>query len=105
MRAKDFIENNYSRSYLALSDVASEVNLSASHFSTIFSQESGSTFIEYLTEIRVRKARELLLSTSMKSSEIAFEVGYNDSHYFCHIFKKAEGVSPGQFRKGVKAVR
>ena len=100
LKAKKYIEEKYSRSDLSLDNVAGEVNLSASHFSTVFSQESGSTFIEYLTNIRVGKAKEMLLTTNMKSSEIAFAVGYNDSHYFCHIFKKVTGLSPGQFRSG-----
>ena len=99
-RAKDYINSNFARSDLSLTDVADEVNISSSHFSTIFSQESGGTFIEYLTGTRVGKAKELLSTTSMKSSEIAFEVGYNDSHYFSHIFKKATGMSPGQYRNG-----
>jgi two-component system, response regulator YesN len=100
-KAQGFVQTEYTRSDLALADVASEVNLSPGHFSTIFSQETDQTFIEYLTHVRITKAKELLKNSSLKSSEIAFEVGYNDSHYFFHIFKKKTGQTPGAFKKGV----
>ncbi|MNR34343.1 HTH-type transcriptional regulator YesS [compost metagenome] len=67
--------------------------------SRVFSQETGQTFIEFLTQIRIRKAMELLKSTSSKSYEIAFLVGYNDPHYFSNLFKRITGMTPKEFRK------
>ena len=54
-----------------------------------------------LGALRMRKARELLYNTSMRSSEIAYAVGYNDPHYFSYLFKKNTGVTPSEFRSGV----
>ncbi len=97
-KAKEYIHSNYANSNISLISVASYVNVSPSHFSTIFSQEAGENFIEYLTKVRVKKAMELLKTTSLKSSEIAYNVGYNDPHYFCYIFKKAIGITPKEYR-------
>ena len=82
-----------------LQDVAEEVHMSQSHLSTIFAQETGLTFTQYLTALRISKARELLEATEMRSVQIAEEVGYNDSHYFSYLFKKTTGMTPGEYRK------
>ena len=73
--------------------------MSNSHFCTIFSQEMGVTFTEYLTELRMNRAKELLRTTQMRSSDIAYAVGYNDPHYFSYLFKKHTGMTPRDFRK------
>jgi len=72
--------------------------MSAAHFSTIFSQTVGKTFISYLTSLRIEKAKELLSQTDMKLSAIAMEIGYNEPNYFSHVFKKLEGVTPKEYR-------
>jgi two-component system, response regulator YesN len=97
-QAKDFIQQHYMESELSLNEVACRANISASHFSTVFSQETHQTFKDYLTEVRITKAKELLRSTSLKSADIAFKVGYNDPHYFSSVFKKNTGLSPIEFR-------
>jgi two-component system response regulator YesN len=97
-KAKKFIDENYSDSSLSLNMVAEYVNMSPSHFSTIFSQELNMTFIEYLTSVRISKAKEKLRTTNLKSSEIAYRVGYNDPHYFSHVFKKETGFRPTDYR-------
>ena len=73
--------------------------MSNSHFCTIFSQEMGVTFTEYLTELRMNRAKELLRTTQMRSSDIAYAVGYNDPHYFSYLFKKHTGMTPRDFRR------
>jgi two-component system, response regulator YesN len=83
---------------LSLNDLACLANLSASHFSSVFSQVTHQTFKEYLTEVRITKAKELLRTTSLKSADIAYKVGYNDPHYFSSAFKKNTGLSPIEFR-------
>lgn len=97
-QAQEYIEENYFMDDISLNTVASSVNLSPNHFSTIFSQKLGETFIEYLTRIRMEKAKELLRTTSKKLTDIAFEVGYKDSHYFGSIFKKTQGCTPREYR-------
>lgn len=74
------------------------MNLSPNHFSAIFSQELGETFIEYLTRVRMERAKELLRTTSKKSTEIAYEVGYKDAHYFGSLFKKTQNCTPKEYR-------
>lgn len=98
LQAKEYMEQHFANPDLSLNEVASRVNLSANHFSVIFSQETCQTFKEYLTEIRIRRARELLRTTSLRSAEIAYQVGYNDPHYFSSVFKKNTGLSPIEFR-------
>jgi two-component system response regulator YesN len=97
-QAKQYLECNYMNSDLSLNEVAAHVNLSASHFSAVFSQEADQTFKEYLTELRINRARELLRMTKLRSAEIAYQVGYNDPHYFSSVFKKKTGFSPIEFR-------
>ncbi|NLL77010.1 MAG: response regulator [Clostridiales bacterium] len=96
--AKAYIEKNFDSEDISLNSVATHVNISSSHFSSIFSQEEGQTFIEYLTELRMNKAKELLMCSSLKSSEIGYAVGYKDPHYFSYLFKKTQNVTPKEYR-------
>ncbi len=98
--ARSYIEQNYDNEDISLNTVSASVNLSPNHFSTIFSQETGRTFIEYLTYVRMEKAKELLRSTSMRTAEIAYAVGYKDPHYFSYLFKKTQECTPREFRAG-----
>ena len=98
MTAKRRIEEDYMSEDISLNTVAMDVGMSPSYFSSIFSKEMGKTFIEYLTEIRMEKAKEYLTCSSMKSSEIGYEVGYKDPHYFSYIFKKTQGCTPKEYR-------
>ncbi len=101
-RARVFLSKRFADPNLMLQDVASEVGISQSHFSTVFAQETGITFTQYLTGLRIAKAKELLEATQMRSSEIAFQVGYNDAHYFSYLFKKHTGMTPSDWRKSKK---
>lgn len=96
--AKAYIVDNFDNEDISLNMVAASVNISPNHFSTIFSQKTGETFIEFLTRVRMDKAKELLRSTSLKSSEIGYSVGYKDPHYFSYIFKKTQNMTPKEFR-------
>lgn len=96
--AKDQIRKTYMSDEISLNTIAAEVGMSPSYFSSIFSKEMGKTFVEYLTEIRMDRAKELLMCSSMKTSEIGYEVGYKDPHYFSYIFKKTQNCTPKEFR-------
>lgn len=99
--AAKYIDDNFANEDISLNTVAAHVNLSPNHFSTLFSQEMGKTFIEYLTAVRMEKAKEFLRSTNMKSTDVAFAVGYKDPHYFSYLFKKTQDCTPREFRTGV----
>ncbi|OLS33530.1 response regulator [Bacillus sp. MRMR6] len=96
--AMEYIHDNYTDSQLSLQTISTAVNVSASYLSHIFSQETGITLIEYLTNIRIEKAKELLKTTKNKTYEIAEQVGYSDSQYFCKTFKKVSGMTTKQFK-------
>ena len=98
--AVKYIEENFADEDLSLNQLASHVNVSPNPLSTIFSQQTGHTFIKYLTEYRMNKAKELLKCTSMRSSEISEAVGYKDPHYFSYMFKKTVGMTPTNYRGG-----
>ena len=93
-----YIEEHYMNEELSLNEIASYVNFSPNHLSTIFSQQTGKNFIKYLTEYRMNKAKELMKCSNKKTSVIAYEVGYKDPHYFSYLFKKTQGITPTQFR-------
>lgn len=100
--AKERIEQDYMSEDISLNSVAAEVCMSPSYFSSVFSKEMGKTFIEYLTEVRMEKAKQYLACSSMKTSEISYEVGYKDPHYFSYIFKKTQGCTPKEYRAARK---
>ena len=97
--AVDFMDSHYMEEDMSLNKAANAANVSANHFSALFSQNMGQTFIEYLTNLRMNKAKEYLRCTSMRSSEIAGEIGYKDAHYFSYLFKKTQGMTPSDYRK------
>jgi two-component system response regulator YesN len=69
----------------------------------VFAQETNQTFKDYLTEVRIQKAKELLRTTTLRSTDISYQVGYNDPHYFSSAFKKNTGFSPGEFRSQARS--
>lgn len=95
-----YIDEHYQSEDISLNRVAKEVDLSPNYLSAVFSQEMGTTFVEYLTAKRMEKARELLRSSDLRSGEIAAAVGYKDSHYFSFLFKKTQGCTPRDYRSG-----
>lgn len=99
IKVKEFIHCHYQEDSISLQDAADYVKVSPSHLSKVFSQEAGQTFIEYLTQIRIEKAKELLQTTSLRSYEIAYQVGYSDAHYFSNLFKRITGKTTREFRK------
>ncbi len=98
-KARYYLSQHFSDPNLMLQDVAGQVCMSNSRFSTVFAQETGYTFTEYLAALRISKAQELLKATDMRSSQIAQAVGYTDPHYFSYLFKKRTGQSPSEYRK------
>ena len=100
LKAKKYIEENYADQNTTLTTVAEAVAMSPNHFSSIFSHECKTTFIEYLTNVRIENAKRLMKETDMKGYDIAYECGFSDPHYFSYIFKKNTGLSPREFKGG-----
>lgn len=99
LKAVEYITGNYMNESLSLQDVCRSLSMSTSYFSTVFKNFTGETFVEYLTKVRVEKARELLKGSDLKTYEIAHRVGYGDPHYFSLSFKKATGMTPTEYRE------
>jgi len=93
-----YIERNYANQ-IFLSDIAEVCGVSPNYFCKIFKEETGKSFVDFLNELRINKAKELLLSTNLKSYEVAEKVGFNDYKYFSMIFKKYTGTSPSKFKE------
>jgi two-component system response regulator YesN len=93
----DFIHANYQRD-IGLQDIADAVGVTPNYLANKFKQETGGTIIAYLTEYRMNEARKLLSETTLKVYEIAERIGYTNPNYFCHVFKKEAGSSPGAYR-------
>ena len=99
--ARSYIYDHYSDEDISLNQVAASVNISPNHFSSVFKKETGETFIEFLTRVRMDKAKELLETTDLKAQEIGYKIGYRDPHYFSYIFKKTQNITPRQYRDKV----
>jgi two-component system response regulator YesN len=95
--AKDYINRHYNEE-LSLEDVSREVNLSPQYFSRFFKNETGCNFIDYLTQVRINKAIELLKEKNLSVKEVCYTIGYNDPNYFSRIFKKITGYSPSDHK-------
>ncbi|MFC4600559.1 response regulator transcription factor [Cohnella hongkongensis] len=92
-----YIKRHYAEE-LSLSDVAKFVHLTPAYLSSLFKKQTGENFNRYLIQVRVEKAKELLMTTDMKISDIAHAVGYPNASYFVRVFKKHEGTSPMEFK-------
>ena len=84
---------------ITLEEVSGHVGFNASYFSTLFKKECGSNFLEYLSEVRMNHAKELLKETNLSIAEICEKVGYNDLKHFTKNFKKNARIKPNEYRK------
>lgn len=98
VRAQNYIQENYQKD-LSLDEVSRKMDLSPYYFSKLFKEETGSNFVEYVTNLRIGKAKELLIKDGMSMKEICASVGYSDPNYFSRIFKKNTGVTPTEYRE------
>jgi two-component system response regulator YesN len=103
MEAVDYIHSHYSDPDLSVKTVSSRIFMSTSYFSALFKAHTGRTFVEYVTDIRMDKAKELLKHSGMKTYEIAASTGYQDPQYFSVLFKKHTGDTPTEYRNRITA--
>ena len=95
--AINYIDANYDKP-ITLADIARISHLSVSRLAHVFKEQMGITIIDYLTSVRIERAKQLLLATEQSCTEICFQVGYNNQSYFSRTFKELVGMSPRQFR-------
>ena len=101
-KMKKYIIENFHRD-ISMDDAAKETNLSYHYFSKFFKDSTGKSFVEYLTELRVDKSKELLRDTNESIKEICYKIGYSDPNYYCKIFKKVMGMTPTEYRDNQKS--
>lgn len=95
---KEYLEKHYTED-ITLENVAAQVNISPQYFSKLIKKNTGFNFIDWLSMMRVRKAKELLNNTSLTVKEVCYMVGYKDPNYFSRIFKKRVGITPSEYMK------
>lgn len=100
-QARQIIAEHLADPELSADFVSDTLHLSASYFRALFKKEIGATFVNYLTELRMEKAKDLILTSGKKNYEIAEETGYADPHYFSYCFKKYYKMSPNEFRDSI----
>jgi two-component system response regulator YesN len=93
----NYIDANYDKP-ITLADMAGVSYLSVSRLAHLFKEQMGITIIDYLTSVRIERAKQLLLATEQSCTEICFQVGYNNQSYFSRTFKELVGMTPSQFR-------
>ena len=96
-QAQEYIRAHFAQD-LSLDNVSRQVNVSPYYFTKLFKEETGQTFVEYLTSIRMEKAKTLLNTTDKSMKEICTAVGYSDPNYFSRSFKKNTGETPTEYR-------
>ncbi len=97
--AQAFLRENYGMENLNMEMLCAQVHISSSYFSMVFKKETGKTFHQYLTDLRMDKAMTLLAQGDVRTSEVARSVGIPDPSYFSYVFKKHHGISPSQVRR------
>lgn len=93
-----FISENFDKR-LTIKDIAEEVFLTPQYLCKIFKEETGHTINSYITDLRMEKAKELLLNRNLKLYEVAAQLGYRDANYFARVFKRNFGMNPSEFRE------
>ena len=98
LSAIEFMKNNFNKD-ISINDIAERYDLNINYFSVLFKKKTNSSPINYLTELRIKAAKDYLKNTEESVTDISKKVGYEDSQYFFRVFKKSEGITPLMYRK------
>lgn len=102
-KVKDYVDGNYSEN-ITLTSISKDFGISSGYLSVLFNDYIGQNFIDYLTNLRIQSAKNLLKSTDLKIYEIADRVGYRDAYYFSTAFKKIVGINPTDYREKLNMI-
>ena len=100
VKAKKYIYDNYDKD-ITLDEIAKVVSVSPYYFSRLFKEETNENYIDYLTSVRIKKAKYFMESLNMSVKEICYKIGYNDPNYFSRLFKKIEKITPTEYMKSI----
>jgi len=100
IKAREYIANHYTNPDISLESIASYLYLTPAYFSKLYKEETGETYIQFLTELRIQDAKSQLMETNKKVVAICVSVGYRNAQYFSTLFKKVVGVTPAEYRSG-----
>jgi len=95
-----YIGENYYLNDLNINDISDKLEVTSSYLSKLLKKETGVSFIDYLTNIRVKKAMYIMEDPTVKIYDVAELVGYSNQHYFCRAFKRVVGFSPTEYKRG-----
>jgi len=101
-KAMEYIEENYSKD-ISLDEISEKLNISSYYFSKLFKENQGEGFVEYLTRIRIEKAKEMLTNPEKSIKEVGIACGYSDPNYFSRIFKKSTGITPSEYKEKMES--
>jgi two-component system response regulator YesN len=100
--AVEYIQRHYQQD-LSLADIAAQVSMSPNYLGALFKKEVGLNIVDYMNRCKIDKSKELLETTTMKTFEIALEVGFSDHSYYSRVFRKEAGCNPKDYRKHLNA--
>ena len=95
----NYINDNYGNNRLSLQSISESIYLSQTYLCAFFKKATGKTLNQYITEVRIEKAKEMLRDTGIKVYEIAYRVGFTDTNYFSTLFKKHVGITPSEYKE------
>ncbi|MNY61826.1 Xylose operon regulatory protein [compost metagenome] len=96
--AIEYIREHYAKD-ISVVEIAAHLDIRSTYLSTLFKKETGKTLSEYMENIRIEKAKELLKDGHLRINEVAQMLGYNNPNYFASVFNKVVGIYPSEYRR------
>ena len=95
-----YIEENHYLNDLNINNISEKLEMTSSYLSKLLKKETGLSFIDYVTNVRIKKAMYIMEDPTVKIYDVAELIGYSNQHYFCRAFKKVVGISPTEYKRG-----